>query len=212
MSFMISLQKLLGKDDRFFNLLEASAEQAQHSVQALKRLLQDPEKAPSLEEFVQARRQDKLITQEISQHVLKTFVTALEREDIEALSRTLYKIPKTVEKFAERFVICLKYAQETDFGRQVALAEKATHEVVVMVKHLRKNTHLERIKEDNTKLQQLEGEADKLILSLLRDLYSGKHEVCKVIALKELYELLERVIDRCRDVGNVVNHIILKHS
>jgi uncharacterized protein len=209
---MISLQQLFGKDDKFFNLLEASAEEARQSAQALKNLLQHPERAPSLEDLVKSRRKDKLLTQEISQYVIKTFITAWEREDIEMLSHTLYKIPKTIEKFAERYLICARHVQCVDFSRQVVLLERATGQVVSMVKQLRKKTHLERIREENQKLQHLEGEADKLILDLLSDLYSGRHDVQKVIALKELYELLEKVIDRCRDAGNVVAHIILKHA
>lgn len=209
---MFSIQKLFGKDDKFFTLLEASAEEARTSVQALQRLLRHPGQTPSLEEFVQSRRKDKHLRLEISEHVVKTFVSALEREDIESLAHTLYKVPKTVEKFAERYLICARYVQGVDFTRQVALLEHSTDQVVVMVKHLRKASHLEKIKQENEKLQRLEGEADKLVLELLRDLYSGRHEVFKVIALKELYELLEKVIDCCRDAGNVVTHIVLKHS
>ena len=209
---MISIQKLFGKDDKFFNLLEASAEEGRASVLALKRLLQNPGKTPSLDELIQSRRKDKHITNEISEHVVKTFVAALEREDIEALSNSLYKVPKTVEKFAERFLICHQHVHDVDFSRQLAILEKATDQVLTMVKHLRKGMHLEKIKDENIELQRLEGEADKLILDLLGDLYSGRHAAFKVIALKELYELLEKVIDRCRDAGNVVNCIILKHS
>ena len=209
---MISIQKLFGKDDKFFNLLEASAEEAQASVQALKRLLAHPHKTPSLEEFVQSRRKDKHITNEISEHLIKSFVTALEREDIQVLSQTLYQVPKTVEKFAERFIICQQHIQGVAFGRQLAILEKATDQVLVMVKYLRKGSHLEKIKDENVELQRLEGEADKLILELLGNLYSGQHDVFRVIALKDLYELLEKVIDRCRDAGNVVSHIILKHA
>ena len=58
----------------------------------------------------------------------------------------------------------------------------------------------------------IEGLADKLMLELLRDLFSGSHDPLKVIILKDLYELLERVVDRCRDAGNVVSHIMLKNS
>jgi uncharacterized protein Yka (UPF0111/DUF47 family) len=68
------------------------------------------------------------------------------------------------------------------------------------------------MKEQNDRLQYIEGEADKLILDLYRDLYSGKHDGVKVVLLKDLYELLEKVIDRCRDVGNVIYHIVLKNS
>jgi uncharacterized protein Yka (UPF0111/DUF47 family) len=43
-------------------------------------------------------------------------------------------------------------------------------------------------------------------------LFSGKHDPMQVIMLKDLYELLEKVIDRCRDAGNVIAHTALKHS
>src|SRR5437667_11718095 len=103
---MFSLQKILGKEDKFFDLLEASAEEAHGSVQLLNALIKSPEQARSLEEFAHTRRKDKRITEEITEELCKTFVTPLEREDIEALASALYKIPKTAEKFGERFSIC----------------------------------------------------------------------------------------------------------
>jgi uncharacterized protein Yka (UPF0111/DUF47 family) len=90
--------------------------------------------------------------------------------------------------------------------------EQATSLVLSMVKQLRHRPPVETIKELNARLQTVEGEADALILEVLKDLYSGNHDPAKVVALKDLYELLEKVIDRCRDVGNVVTHIILKHA
>jgi uncharacterized protein Yka (UPF0111/DUF47 family) len=209
---MISLQKFFGKDDKFYDLLEASAGEARNSVSALNKILRNPKSMPSLDEFAAARRKDKQITNEIAEHLVKTFVTDLEREDIEALSNVLYKIPKTVEKFAERFIICASLVRETDFTRHAVLLEQATEHVVAIVKDLRGGLHLEEVKEHNEKLQQIEGEADELILDLLKDLYSGKHDPMKAMALKDLYELLEKVVDRCRDAGNVVSHIVLKNS
>src|SRR5439155_1079405 len=111
---MFSLQKMLGKEDKFFDLLEASAEEAHSSVQLLNELIKSPGQARLLEEFAHTRRKDKRITEEITEELCKTFVTPLEREDIEALSSALYKIPKTVEKFGERFSICTHQLQGVD--------------------------------------------------------------------------------------------------
>jgi len=58
----------------------------------------------------------------------------------------------------------------------------------------------------------IEGEADKLMLESLRDLYNGDHATLRVVMLKDLYEILEKVFDRCRDVGNLVLQIVFKHS
>ena len=209
---MFSLQKLLGKEDRFFDLLVASAEEARSSVRALVKIIQNPIAKPELDDFVLSRRKEKRIAEQISEELVRTFVTALEREDIEALSNALYKIPKTAEKFAERFSLCADQLKDVDFSSHVAMLEKATDAIVVMAKQLREGNDLEKMKEVNDRLQYVEGEADKLMLDLYRDLYSGRHAAVKVVLLKDLYELLEKVIDRCRDVGNVIYHVVLKHS
>lgn len=209
---MFSLQKLLGKEDKFFTLLEASAEEARTSVQALVRLCKNLEAPVAQDEFAYPRRKDKKITQEISEAVYTTFITALEREDIEELSSALYKIPKSVEKFAERMRMAPQLVKGVDFSLQIGLLEKATDVVLDLVKSLRGGMHLEKVKDLNDKLQFLEGEADKHILTLYRQLFDGRHEPLQVIMLKDLYELLEKIIDRCRDAGNVIAHIALKNS
>jgi uncharacterized protein Yka (UPF0111/DUF47 family) len=209
---MFSLQKLFGKDDPFFRLLEDSAKEAQNSVQALKRILQNPSMTPTLDEFVASRRHEKQLATEIRDLLVNTFVTALEREDIESLSNSLYKIPKTIEKFAERYILCAPRLRDVNFDDYLSMMDEATATLLQMVVILRKKSDLEGVKELNGKLQKIEGDADKLMLERLRDLYSGKHEAVKAVVLKDLYEILEKVFDRCRDAGNVVFHIVLKHS
>ena len=209
---MFSLQRLLGKEDLFFGLLEASAIEAQNSVHALVKLSQSLDQPVELEAFAVARRKDKEITSQIRNAVYTTFVTALEREDIEAISLVLYRIPKTVEKFGERILLAPQHVRGVDFSRQISLLEQATECVVNLVKSLRAGANLDEVKKWNDRLQQVEGEADKAIMELYRDLFSGRHDALKVIVLKDLYELLEKIIDRCRDVGNVISQIVLKNS
>ncbi len=209
---MFSLQKLLGKEDKFFNLLEASAQEARTSVQALVKLSKDLEKPVATDEFAYTRRKDKQITQQISEAVYTTFITALEREDIEELSNALYKIPKTVEKFTERALLAPQLLRGIDFSKQISLLERATEIVLDLVRSLRDGMNLEKIKELNDKLQFLEGEADKHMVVLYKDLFTGNREPVQVIVLKDLYELLEKMIDRCRDAGNVIAHVALKNS
>ncbi|MCX6928369.1 MAG: DUF47 family protein [Verrucomicrobia bacterium] len=209
---MFSLQKLLGKEDKFFTLLEASAEEARSSVQALVKLSKSLDKPMTKDELAYVRHKDKQITREISAAVYSTFVTAIEREDIEDLSNALYKIPKTIEKFSIRIQSAPQHVRGIDFSTQISLLERATNIVLELVKLLRKGMNLEKVKELNDKLQFLEGEADNHMASLYKELFGGKHEPLQVIALKDLYELLEKVIDRCRDAGNVIAHIALKNS
>jgi uncharacterized protein len=209
---MFSLQRLIGKDGKFFDLLEAGAEEARWSVRALVDLLKLPPEERVLDEFVLRRRQEKRIAEEISAQVCRSFVTPLEREDIEALSSALYKIPRTIEKFSERMLLSQPLLNGADFSRQTRLLEQTIEVVGAMVGQLRHHPRLEKVKEQNDRLQYFEQEADKLILDLLQDLYSGRHDSLEVMALRDLYELLEKVIDRCRDCGSIIFHIALKHS
>ena len=206
------LRKLLGYDDKFFDLLEASAAQAQGSVALLVALLDHCHETPRLDACVQSRRNEKLINEEITEQLCKTFVTPLEREDIEALSTALYRIPKTIEKFSQKYIVCLDQVHGVDFSGQVQLLDQAVATVMAMVKTLRRRAGLEQVKAQNNRLHQLEGEADKLILELFKTLYTGRHDPLRVIVSMDLYETLEEIIDRCRDAGNVIFQIVLKYS
>lgn len=209
---MLSIQILLGKDDEFYDLLESSVQEAQQSAQALHRLLHQPQNRPALEEFVNSRRKDKLITKEIGERLVKTFVTHLERDEIEVLASALYKIPKTIQKFAERYLLAQHLVADADFGRPAAMIEEACGLVMEMLRALRRQAHLEEVKTLNDQLQQIESEADQYISETTRDLYTRQKDPLRAMALKDLYELLERVIDRCRDAGNAMNYVVLKHS
>ena len=209
---MFSLQKLFGKGDRFHELLEAAAKEAHDSVRLVIELMKSPRDTNKFDDLVMARRKEKKISEQISEELVNTFVTGLEREDIEALARGLYKIPKSAEKLAERFMMAGKHIEGIDFSRQALMMEQATETVHKMIQQLHAMEDLEKIKELNDKLQYVEGEADKVMNELLRDLYSGKFEALRTIVLRDIFELIEKVVDRCRDVGNVVTHIVLKNS
>ena len=210
---MFSIQKLFSRDEQFFELLEASAEECRASVQALKRAVANPSDTLTLDEFIGPRRKEKRISAQLTELLARVSVTALEREDIEALSNAFYKIPKTLEKFAQRYVLAAHELRDIDFSRHVNLLEQAADTTMAMLKELRRGFNMANISEQNAQLQRIEGEADELMMEVLKtELYSRKHDAIKVIILKDLYELLEKAVDRCRDAGNTISQIVLKNT
>src|SRR5436190_4603897 len=169
---MFSFQQLFGKGDKFQELLEAAATETHQSVRLVIELMKAPRDTKKFDELVLTRRKEKKISEQISEELVKTFVTGLEREDIEALARGLYKIPKTAEKLAERFMMAGRHIEGIDFSKQAEMMEKATEAVRNMIQQLHAMEDLEKIKEFNDRLQYVEGEADKVMNDLLRDLYS----------------------------------------
>jgi hypothetical protein len=209
---MFSFQKFFSQDAKFFDLLEASADETRELTRLLVDLLKDRSHSHPLHEFALARGKDKAITDQISQGLINTFITGLEREDIETLSYAMYRICKSIEKFAERFNLAPQRLTVVDFTRQVELMQRATETLSEMVRLLRKMPSLDTVKVMNDRLQGIEGEADDVMLDLLREVYSGKFEPLQAMMARDLYDLLEKVIDRCRDCGNAVSHIVLKNS
>ncbi len=215
MRLPMSLRKLLGKDEKFFDLLEASAEEAKTSAALLAHYLEtadDPARRPDLDEFVLSRRKDKRIVSHITEELCRTFVTPLEREDIEALARALYRIPKGVEKVVGRMAIYRGTIPPGHLNRQVALIVEAVDAVGFMVGQLRHGTRLGKIQDANARLQQAEGEADKVMVEFIKELYNGPWEGKEFVILRDFTEMLEKIIDRCRDAGNVIFQIVLKYS
>ena len=88
----------------------------------------------------------------------------------------------------------------------------AADAVVFMVGQLRGGTNVERIREANDKLQFAEGEADKGMLQLMKELYQSPCDPRELVVLHDLYQMVEQAVDRCRNAGNIVVQIVLKHS
>lgn len=208
---MFSLQTIFGQGNQFYSLLEDAAVAAHDSTCALHVMLRGSEKTPALDAFKLARQRERKISDQISHELVTSFITPIEREDIEALSSALYKIPKQVEKFADRYSLAIKHLGHIDFAPRAAMLEQASGVVVEMVKQL-KGLKLEPMRELNDRLRALEAEADRLMLELYRDIYSGRLEPLQMFLLKEFFEILEKAIDRCREAGVVAYQIVLKNS
>src|SRR5258706_15013563 len=125
---MSALQRIFGRDTKFFDLLENGAAAAKQSATILVGLLPRLSGNPSpdvLTDLAMARRKHKRISQQTTEELCKNFVTPLEREDIEALSTSLFKISKTVEKIGERLMISPSGSDLSLVSRQITMLEKA---------------------------------------------------------------------------------------
>ena len=209
---MFSLQTIFGKGDKFYGLLEASAESARLSASVLIEILSTPATQQFLEKLKQARRQEKELFAQISEELVNTFVTVLDREDIEALNGALYKIPKIIEKFAERYTLALERIGDVNFVSRAEMLEQACIVLEQMVGLLRKGMDLDKIKKLNDQLKAIEAKADIHVLELYRDAYTNETDPIRYLVKMDLFEILEKAIERCRNAGNVVYHIALKNS
>ena len=208
---MFSLQTIFGSGQQFYTLLDEAAQAAHDSAKALHTMMKATDRQPALDAFKLARLRERAASDKISQALVDSFITPIEREDIEALGSALYKIPKQVEKFADRYSLAIQHLEGIDFAPRAAMLEQAASVVVEMVHEIKK-MNIDRMTSLNEKLRAIENEADRLMLELYREIYSGKLDSLQMFLLKEFFEILEKAIDRCREAGVVAYQIVLKNS
>ena len=208
---MFSLQTIFGSGKQFYALLDEAADAAHDSAQALHTMMKATGRQPALDAFKLARQRERATSDKIGKALVDSFITPIEREDIEALGSALYKIPKQIEKFADRYSLAVQHLEGIDFAPRSAMLEQASAVVQEMVHDLSR-LDIDRMTKLNEKLRAIENEADRLMLELYRDIYSGKLDSQQMFLLKEFFEILEKAIDRCREAGVVAYQIVLKNS
>ncbi len=208
---MFSLQTIFGSGQQFYTLLDEAAQAAHDSAKALHTMMKATDRQPALDAFKLARLRERAASDKIGKALVDSFITPIEREDIEALGSALYKIPKQVEKFADRYSLAIQHLEGIDFAPRAAMLEQAAAVVVDMVHEIKK-MNIDRMTSLNEKLRAIENEADRLMLELYRDIYSGRLDHLQMFLLKEFFEILEKAIDRCREAGVVAYQIVLKNS
>ncbi len=209
---MFSLQRILGRPEEFFGLLEQSAALGAESVTALRAMLAEPSGPPSLEAFSTARRKDKAVINKLEEMLTQVFVTPIEREDIQAIATQLYRLPKKVEKFADRYALVWDKVAGFDFALAAHMLEGGAKIVVEMVQILSRSGKLAEINALDARLSQVEADAGRVILESLRRMYlPGGDELSSIIA-QDLYHILSDCIDVCRSIGRTLALVILKNS
>lgn len=209
---MFSLQRLLGRSNEFFGHLENSAALGLEAVSALRPMLASRNGPPNIEAFAAARRKDKEIINKLEEMLTTVFVTPIEREDIQAVATQLYRLPKTVEKFAERYEIGWEKTGGYDFSLVAQMLESGAKIVVEMVRSLRLRGDLGEMKALDARLSQIESDAGQVILDALRRIYEPGGDALREIIAQDLYHILSDCIDVCRSIGRTLAFVILKNS
>jgi uncharacterized protein len=209
---MLSIPTYLCGTDTFSQLFEASADEIRKSALVLSDLVTSSPREFDWETISRIGEKVEQINEKIAALLCRSFITPFEWQDLEALAIALERISKTIHKLSRQILSSRPYLPADFLGPRAEIPMEATGVVQGMVCQLWRQPHLSLIKKENDCLYSLEDEADKLVSEMLRNLYSGKYEVLQVIILGDLFQLWEKVIDHCRDAGDVMYRIVLKNS
>ncbi|HET9843423.1 MAG TPA: DUF47 family protein, partial [Gammaproteobacteria bacterium] len=163
-------------------------------------------------EIEMAKQKAKEITYEITEMLCRTLVTPFDHEDIHRLSRGLYKILKISEKAQERLVAFHLRSAQNDFFKlttNMVEASDVVHSLVISLKTLKDS---KSIHDKCALIHNIETNTDKLLNQLTFDLFQHENDIKQILIRREMYGLLESIVDRHRDLANIILEIVLKHS
>jgi len=202
---------LLPKEEAFFEMFKQAAHNVIEGSRLLKELMEDYTNVQQkIERIKEVEHIGDGITHDIALRLNRTFLTPLDREDIHDLASALDDILDAVEAVADRFAI-YKITQPAESAVRLAdILYRASVAVGRGVDHLAMSH--EEVKEYGVQVNSLENEADRVSRDAISELFEKETNPIAVIKWKEIYETFEEGTDRCEDVANVIEGIVLENS
>jgi predicted phosphate transport protein (TIGR00153 family) len=207
------LRWLLPRDEDFFGLFERHAALTVEGAREMQRLVQGGQnirtRAARIKEI---EHETDVITHACVERLHKTFITPFDRDDIHRLITRMDDVMDYIESAA--FAVMLyELVEMTDPARELAdVLVRSTEPVAVAVAGLKNVKQSQAILDACIEVNRLEKKGDEILRGALADLFREAKDPLLVLKWKEVYEALENATDRCEDVANVIEGVVLEHA
>jgi predicted phosphate transport protein (TIGR00153 family) len=205
--------RLMPREDRFFELFNEHATEIVLGARELLDLMQgfdDLQRRVYNIESIE-KRADK-ITHSAIELLHKTFITPIEREDIHRLITRMDDILDLIEDAAQSFLMYDIRSVTPEAMRLAELCLACGEKVQSAVALLHKPDGLAPVMALCEDIDRLESEADHVMRAAMAKLFRDEPDVRQVIKLRTIYELMESVTDRCEDVANIIEGIVIERT
>jgi predicted phosphate transport protein (TIGR00153 family) len=208
-------QALLPKEDRFFDLFEAHARVLGEGARTLRQLMEGGEAVPHLcAELASQENQADQITREVLLAVRRTFITPFDRSDIRDLITSMDDTIDQMHKTAKAVLLFDQRAFEPDMQAIADIAVRASEVTAQTMPLLRSlSTNAQALNLLTEQVVNLEEESDRLFDQGMAALYRGpgRADPMAFIVGAEIYDHLEKVVDRLEDVANRVSGVLIEN-
>jgi predicted phosphate transport protein (TIGR00153 family) len=202
--------RLIPREEKFYQDFMAMADLIKAGARVLDEIFSaDPPAAEKADAIREIEHKCDFLTHEIIQRLNKTFVTPIDREDIHMLARTLDDIMDAIDDAAA--LIPLYRIQKIRPGARelTQLISKQTDTVRLAVESLERRAN---VMQHAVEINRLENEADALHKTAVGRLFDEERDPIEIVKWKEILDLLERATDRCEDVANLLENVVVKHG
>jgi len=203
--------RLLPREDKYFDMFNRMASQMTECALLLQKIFNDFDNRISYADKIkEVEHNCDLLTHEIVKKLNQTFITPIDREDIHALASGLDDIVDAIE-YTSRRVILYRVEGPTEHARKMTdVLVRIVASLETAVRALESNG--EQVLKECVTIHGLENEGDTYHHEAIDELFSQETNPITILKMKELYAKMERTIDKCEDVSNVLEAIVLKNA
>lgn len=204
---------LIPREKKFFVLFEQGAQNALKIARQLKDMLQTWEDIQERVSVITAlEHEGDAITHQIVAELHRTFVTPFDREDIAMLANSLDDITDFIHSAADAMSL-YNIERPTEKAKEmVDVAVEAITEVTKAVSEIEGRIDKDRVLKYCVEINRLENVGDTLYRSAMAELFANCADFAHIIKWREIYEDIENAIDRCEDVANILEGVVLKYA
>jgi len=205
--------RLLPHDQTFFSFFEQHGRKLVEGCRALLGMIEDPRALESQAQRVtQIEHECDEITHAVVESLHKTFITPLDRNDIHTLITRMDDVMDLIEAAADRFFLYEITVMPAEAGDMTRCLLLSAEHVLAAVGELREMKKPDRIFQHCIEINRQENVTDKILRGALARLFREEKNPVEIIKWKELYETLESATDRCEDVANIIEGVVLENS
>ena len=211
--------KLLPREGNFFEMFNQHADRIVEAAQAFSKLVSNYAdldlRAKYNQEVDDAERAADSVTHECNKAIHITFITPIDREQIHSLINTMDDVADLIQDSAETMALYDVHHMTSEMIRLTDLSVKCCERVQAAVRLLGRigdQAVAEQALKVCAEIDELESDADRVMRSAMSQLFRHEPDVRELIKLRAIYELLETVTDRCEDVANQIEGIVLENS
>lgn len=199
---------LFPREEDFFAMFRKQAALVRKGCDLLHEMMQVFDRLEErARELKDVEHEADLVTHDIFERLNRTFITPLEREDIHSLASNLDDVLDAVEAIGSRIVLFRVGKPTTEAVQLSRILTECGQQIEQAVGNLK---NLQNLRSFTVEINRLENEADTISRNVTADLFSGRHEVLDVLRWKEIYGRLEGAADKCEDVANAIESIVVK--
>jgi predicted phosphate transport protein (TIGR00153 family) len=205
--------RLLPRETSFFDFFDRHAAKTVEGAKQFLELASGSIDIPSAAKRIkEIEHETDVITHHCVEALHKTFITPIERDDIYRLITRMDDIMDFVEAASERVALYDIKIMTPESKALGAVLVRATEEVQRACRGLRDLRNGEAIIRSCIEINRMENEADDILRATVAKLFREEQDPITVIKWKEIYENLENATDRCEDVANIIEGVVLEHA